>query len=268
MRLEDPFALCYQQIYIPSRGRGARFSRGFNIRMKWRGTVRRFLLVLNGELLSYCRVMQVIDVASRSQINHAEDYEGRGQHGDWPAPRPALQAAIKEGQKEKQHRKKARHDDYSEYNLWSFPELEPLEHGQVIPLRPGEKMRVCTVRDRPQACRMEIGQDAQSRYDDQCEGHVHDHLARIKSLRSELRLEGVLVHGTSRPSPAEQDNMRTDEYEDCCWNQEDVRDIEARQRVANEGYLADDVGSHGSCKIGLLVPREQVASEAHAKNEE
>ena len=66
------------------------------------------------------------------------------------------------GMRKKNAASKAGNDNDGEHHLRAFPELEPLEHGQVIPLGPGKKCVSAGLAMGPKPTRMEVREKAEA----------------------------------------------------------------------------------------------------------
>ena len=116
--------------------------------------------------------MPVVVFAFYAEVDDAEHDEGNGKHRNGSAPGPALEFSIEEGHEEKERGEQAGNDNDGEHHLRSFPELEPLEHGQVIPFRSRKELGVSRVGDGAEACGMKVRDETQAYHQQQRQRHV------------------------------------------------------------------------------------------------
>src|SRR5947207_568819 len=150
-----------------------------------------------------------------------------------------------------------------------MPILQILKHWNVIPLWPGQKLRVRRIGLWPQFCGPEIRQKSESNNDENRESHVHHELFGIKRLRRAFGTDWIFSDRSRGASFSEGIDMHRDKSKNECGNQEHMQYEESRQgerahlgsatkqfleRISHPWNFTQDVGSYGGCEIGFLVP--------------
>lgn len=146
---KNSFSFCGERVRNSDGRCGGTRLRCISVGLERGGAVCLFVFLLLRELLR-CRTGPVVDLTLRAEIDHAGHNDCDREDRNGPTPDFALKAAIEKGHEEQTTRDQTWNHDYAHNNGRSFPELQPLEHRQVIPFGPWKEMRIGWIGNRSQ----------------------------------------------------------------------------------------------------------------------